>query len=103
MDVDGFVVDGQSWSEELAIELAMVAGIEALTEKHWAVIRTLRDNYVPGEPDWLPQVRGVCRSLGMPNNCVTEMFGDPLVAWRIAGLPKPAADLQGYVPSTSLG
>lgn len=60
MDVDGFVVDGDSWSEQLAIELATAAGIGKMSDGHWAEVRALRKNGMPGDPDWLPLVRGVC-------------------------------------------
>lgn len=103
LDVDGYLLAGEDWNEDVAFELATASGINRLTEQHWAVVRALREGYVPGEPAVYPQVRDLCSSLGMAENCVTELFGDPAVAWRIAGLPKPATDNSAFMPSSDIG
>lgn len=102
VDVDGFLVDGETWTEELGFELAAVSGISKMTDEHWAVVNRLRQGYEAGDPDLLPQIRNVCTSLAMQEDCVSRLFGDPLVAWRIAGLPKPAIDLNAFAPTSEL-
>jgi tRNA 2-thiouridine synthesizing protein E len=101
-DVDGFLIEGDAWSEAVAFELASAAGIRQLSDQHWQVIRTLRDSYVSGEVDLFPRVPGICASLGLSGDCITDLFGDPAVAWRVAGLPKPGVDLSVYMPGSEL-
>lgn len=102
VDVDGFVQDWEVWSEELALELAAMAGVKRFTDEHWAIIKALRAGYKAGDPDFLPQNRGVCASTDMQEDCVSRLFGDPLVAWRIVGLPKPAGDMQAFAPISDM-
>lgn len=45
LDEDGFLVDFESWSEELAEILAREEGLTELTELHWRVVRFLRNYY----------------------------------------------------------
>lgn len=101
-DTEGFLTEPAQWSDEVAFELASRAGIAHLTADHWAVIRQLRNDYHAGEPDRFPQVRAICSQLQLPDDCVSRLFGDPAVAWRIAGLPKPATDLSAFMPSSEL-
>lgn len=101
-DVDGYLLEGNAWSEAIAFELASAAGIRTLSDDHWRVIKALRADFMSGEPDLFPQVPGICASLGMRGDCITDLFGDPAVAWRIAGLPKSAVDMAAYMPGSKL-
>ena len=101
-DVDGFVTSPDGWSEEVAIELATAAGIESLTPEHWQVIGALRSAFHEGDPDLFPRLGGICESLGFEQECISKLFDDPLNAWQIAGLPKPANDLSAHMPSSKL-
>jgi len=87
---DDYPAEGAAWTEAIASELASAAGIGELTDAHWRVINALRDNYANGEPDLFLQVPGICAALGMSDDCLTDLFGDPVDAWRVAGLPKSA-------------
>jgi len=40
---DGYLVDSSKWNEEIAKEIAKEEGIE-LTDKHFAVLKFIRDN-----------------------------------------------------------
>ncbi len=42
---NGYLVDTNDWSEELAQYLAEQEGIGELTERHWDIINYLRDEY----------------------------------------------------------
>ncbi len=42
---NGYLVDTNDWSEELARYLAEQEGIGELTERHWDIINYLRDEY----------------------------------------------------------
>jgi len=101
-DVDGFLREGADWNEEVAFELASAEGIATLTPKHWEVIRAIRDGYSTGQPDWFPRLATIGEQVGERENCIAALFGDALIAWRIAGLPKPAVDLDAHMPGSRL-
>ena len=102
MDVDGFLLEGQHWDEDVAFEVAAAAGIEPLTDRHWAVIQALRESFIAGEPDLFPRMPHICAAIGLDEGCVSDLFGDPLIAWQIAGLPKSGIDMSAYMPSSHL-
>lgn len=99
-DVDGYLLDANEWSRELALELATDAGLKELTDEHWRIVMLLRERYVEGDPDMFPQVRHLCAELGMSDDCISRHFGDPIVAWRVAGLPKAGIDMSAYIPDS---
>lgn len=101
-DVDGYLLDGSAWSEAVAFELAAASGIERLSERHWAIIRALREGYAAGDPDLFPRISGICKSLGFGERCISELFGDPVIAWKVAGLPKPAIEPSAHMPTSEL-
>lgn len=41
---EGFLTLPDQWDEELAVELARIAGIETLTPEHWKAIRFVRED-----------------------------------------------------------
>lgn len=43
-DEEGYLVDPESWTPEIAGQIAGEEGIE-LGQEHWAVIRFIRDHY----------------------------------------------------------
>ncbi|MGB0722789.1 MAG: TusE/DsrC/DsvC family sulfur relay protein [Gammaproteobacteria bacterium] len=100
LDADGFLVDPTEWSQNVAFELASSAGIRSLSPNHWAVIESLRERYQAGDPDLLPRVDTLCARLGLGTHCVSDLFGDPKVAWQIAGLPKAGIDMSAYMPTS---
>jgi TusE/DsrC/DsvC family sulfur relay protein len=102
IDTDGYLLDAAEWSVELATELAEAAGIETLSPNHWKIIRALREQYIPGDPEMFPEIRHFCARVGLDKGCVTRLFGDPLIAWQIAGLPKSGIDMSAYMPSSHL-
>lgn len=100
LDTDGFLLNADEWSENVAFELASSAGIRTLTDEHWSVITQLRAEFRAGDPNLFPQIRHICAATEMHSDCVTELFGDPKIAWQIAGLPKAATDMNAYAPSS---
>ena len=44
-DGDGFLIHPETWTKDVADEIAKADGIENLTEQHWAVIKVIRQNY----------------------------------------------------------
>ncbi|WP_028307537.1 TusE/DsrC/DsvC family sulfur relay protein [Desulfitibacter alkalitolerans] len=89
LDEDGFMVDPDQWNEEIAVVLAKAEEVEELTEKHWELIRYLRNYYA--EFGIAPMVRKLTKETGLKLNQVYELFptGPAKGACKVAGLPKP--------------
>ncbi|PKW26002.1 TusE/DsrC/DsvC family sulfur relay protein [Phycicoccus duodecadis] len=85
---EGFLTDPQQWSEDLAPELARLAGL-SLTEDHWRLIRFLREDHAArGET---PTLRRVATATGTPVKELFALFpGKPAKKMAyVSGLPKP--------------
>lgn len=95
LDEDGLITDFSFWTEELAHELAQEEGIGALGERHWAVIRALRNEYARMQA--VSSIRNVCHQAGIDRSAVNELFGYCLVGWRVAGLPNPGEEAKSYL------
>lgn len=89
MDGDGFMLEPNLWTKELADVIAKEDGIENLTEDHWKVINIIRQNYE--EKGLAPMVRVICKESGLKLKQIYELFplGPARGACRVAGLPKP--------------
>lgn len=93
-DPEGYLMDPNDWSEEVAREIATREGID-LTEEHWEVLRFMR-NYLD-EHRIAPDVRHVMKHLtqvhGAGRNRVFELFpyGYVQQACKIAGMIRPRA------------
>ncbi|MFC3285262.1 TusE/DsrC/DsvC family sulfur relay protein [Litchfieldella rifensis] len=96
LDPEGYLVDLDDWSPEVAQALAAEEGRE-LTDEHWEVITVLRDFYAHFEtaPAMRPLVKAVGQALGPDKGKslhLLRLFPDSpaKVGARLAGLPKPA-------------
>jgi TusE/DsrC/DsvC family sulfur relay protein len=89
LDDEGFLVDPSRWTEAMVVPLARRAGIEALTERHWLVIRFMRAEYEA--KGYGPSVRGLAKASGISIKELYELFprGPAKTAAMIAGIPKP--------------
>ena len=94
-DNDGFLVNLEDWSPEVANDIAMKEGI-ALSEAHWEVLNALRNFY--HEFDLSPAMRPLTRYLkaNLGPDKATSIYlltlfpGSPAkIAAKIAGLPRP--------------
>ncbi|WP_280545805.1 MULTISPECIES: TusE/DsrC/DsvC family sulfur relay protein [unclassified Halomonas] len=95
LDPEGYLVDMNDWSPEVAEALAQEEGIE-LTPEQWEILQVLRDFYARYEmaPAMRPLVKAVGRALGPEKGRSIHLMrlfpGSPAkVAARLAGLPKP--------------
>lgn len=95
LDREGFVRDPDLWDRDLAEDLAAELGLEPLHESHWAVIEYLRDHYKAHGT--LPWEGNLCRDLDLVEHCVHRLFGGPLTAWKVAGLPDPGEEARAYM------
>jgi len=90
VDADGFLVHPEQWREQMAEEIARENGIEQLTERHWQVIRFMRDTYL--QTGSAPSIRTVGKASGVPVKELYELFpkGPAKLAAKIGGIPKPS-------------
>ena len=89
VDGDGFLQNPEIWDEEVARLFAEHDGTGALNEKHWAVIKLIREHWE--KTDMAPMVRKICQETGLRLREIYELFpmGPAKGACKIAGLPKP--------------
>ncbi len=93
VDVDvndeGFFEQPDQWTEDMAVDLAHEQGIDELTDRHWQVIRFMREEYF--EKGTGPTVRVLGKTSGVPVKELYQLFpkGPAKVAAKIAGIPKP--------------
>lgn len=88
-DAQGFLLDREAWTPELAGQLAAASGI-TLTDAHWQVLGWIREEYARTGAS--PNVRRVAQGADVPIRTLYELFpkGPGKTAARIAGVPKPA-------------
>ncbi len=86
---EGFLVNPDDWTEEMAPEIAKEEGIEELTDMHWKVIRFMREDFK--ERGQIPTIRRIKNVGGVPTAELYKLFpgGPAKKAARIAGLGKP--------------
>ena len=89
VDDEGFLTDPSEWTPEMAAELAKEEGIDALTDRHWAVINFCRKDY--GEKGETPGLRRISKESGVDTKELYALFpkGPAKKVARIAGLGKP--------------
>ncbi|RMF27558.1 MAG: TusE/DsrC/DsvC family sulfur relay protein [Chloroflexi bacterium] len=88
-DDEGFMVNPDDWTPEIAKALAREEGIEELTDRHWKVIEFCRADFkARGEP---PTLRRITKAGGIPTKELFKLFpkGPAKKVARIAGLGKP--------------
>src|SRR5574337_325694 len=87
VDEDGCLVHFEDWDEKVARALAKRAGVGELNPERLQMLRFIRDYFKTY--DFFPIVGSICKNIHEPKNCVHEKFMNPLIAWKIAGLPHP--------------
>lgn len=94
LDPEGYLADITCWTEKIACALAEKEGVSQecpLGKERMDILKFIRDYYQKFEA--FPIVRAVCKNVGQSKECQYEQFPDPLVAWKIAGLPKPTPEV----------
>jgi tRNA 2-thiouridine synthesizing protein E len=89
VDAEGFLTSPGQWSEEIAETIAVQNGIPELTERHWLVVRFMRDRYLATGA--APSIRSLGKESGVPIKELYELFpkGPAKLAAKIGGIPKP--------------
>ena len=86
---EGFLTDPSQWNEEIAAEIARENGIDELTDRHWIVVRFMRDQFF--EKGTGPTVRVLGKTSGVSVKELYQLFpkGPAKIAAKVAGIPKP--------------
>lgn len=89
VDAEGFLTDAGQWNETIASAIALENGIPQLTDRHWLVVRFMRERYLA--TGTAPSIRALGKESGVPIKELYELFpkGPAKLAARIAGVPKP--------------
>jgi TusE/DsrC/DsvC family sulfur relay protein len=88
VDAEGFLTDPEQWNEQIAEAIAAENGIE-LTERHWLVVRFMRERYLATGN--APSIRSLGKESGVPVKELYQLFpkGPAKLAAKIGGIPKP--------------
>jgi dissimilatory sulfite reductase related protein len=89
VDAEGFLTNHEQWNETIAEAIARDNGIPELTERHWLVVRFMRDRYL--STGSAPSIRSLGKESGVPVKELYELFpkGPAKLAAKIGGIPKP--------------
>jgi tRNA 2-thiouridine synthesizing protein E len=89
VDAEGFLTDPAQWTEELAERIAAENGIPELGDRHWLVVRFMRDRYLA--TGTAPSIRALGKESGVPVKELYQLFpkGPAKLAAKIGGIPKP--------------
>jgi tRNA 2-thiouridine synthesizing protein E len=89
VDPEGFLTDPAQWNEQIAEEIADANGIPELTERHWLVVRFMRERYLA--TGTAPSIRALGKESGVPVKELYQLFpkGPAKLAAKIGGIPKP--------------
>ena len=89
LDAEGFLIRPSQWTEAIAAAIATENGIPSLSERHWRVIRFMRDRYLATGS--APSIRTLGKESGVPVKELYQLFpkGPAKLAAKIGGIPKP--------------
>jgi tRNA 2-thiouridine synthesizing protein E len=89
VDAEGFLVDPEQWNESIAEAIARDNGIAELTDRHWLVVRFMRERYLA--TGTAPSIRSLGKESGVPIKELYQLFpkGPAKLAAKIGGIPKP--------------
>lgn len=87
-DDEGYLVNFDDWNDKVACAIADREGVSKtcpLTKEKIEIIKFMREYYKKFNAFPIP--RAVCKNVHQPKQCTYEEFPDPIIAWKIAGLP----------------
>ena len=89
VDAEGFLTHPEQWNEQIAQAIAADNGVAELTDRHWLVVRFMRDRYL--QTGNAPSIRALGKESGVPVKELYELFpkGPAKLAAKIGGIPKP--------------
>ena len=88
-DAEGFLQKPEQWTPDIGEEIAREVGVGALSERHWTVIRFMRDRFLT--TGQAPSIRTLGKESGVPVKELYQLFpkGPAKLAAKIGGIPKP--------------
>ena len=88
VDAEGFLTDPEQWNEQIAEAIATENGIPELTDRHWLVVRFMRERYLASGT---ASIRSLGKESGVPIKELYQLFpkGPAKLAAKIGGIPKP--------------
>ena len=89
VDTEGFLTDPGQWNETIATAIAAENAIPELTDRHWLVVRFMRERYLA--TGTAPSIRALGKESGVPIKELYQLFpkGPAKLAAKIGGIPKP--------------
>jgi tRNA 2-thiouridine synthesizing protein E len=89
VDAEGFLIDPAQWNDTIAEAIARDNGVGELTERHWLVVRFMRERYLA--TGTAPSIRSLGKESGVPIKELYQLFpkGPAKLAAKIGGIPKP--------------
>jgi dissimilatory sulfite reductase related protein len=89
VDAEGFLTNPDQWNETIASAIARESGIPELTDRHWLVVRFMRERYLATGA--APTIRSLGKESGVPVKELYQLFpkGPAKLAAKIGGIPKP--------------
>jgi len=89
VDAEGFLQKPAQWTQDIAGEIARENGVPTLTERHWQVVRYMRDRYLTTGS--APSIRTLGKESGVDIKELYRLFpkGPAKLAAKIGGIPKP--------------
>jgi dissimilatory sulfite reductase related protein len=89
VDGEGFLTHPEQWDESVGEAIAQAAGIAPLTERHWQVVKFMRDRFLTTGS--APSIRTLGKESGVPIKELYQLFpkGPAKLAAKIGGIPKP--------------
>ena len=89
VDAEGFLKHPEKWDESIGEAIAKEAGIAPLTERHWQVVKFMRDRFLTTGS--APSIRTLGKESGLPIKELYLLFpkGPAKLAAKIGGIPKP--------------
>jgi tRNA 2-thiouridine synthesizing protein E len=89
VDTEGFLTNSEQWNEQIAEAIAKDNGIAELTDRHWLVVRFMRDRFLTTGS--APSIRSLGKESGVPVKELYQLFpkGPAKLAAKIGGIPKP--------------
>jgi TusE/DsrC/DsvC family sulfur relay protein len=89
VDPEGFLTDPEQWNDQIARAIAAENGVPALSDRHWLVVRFMRERYLA--TGTAPSIRSLGKESGVPIKELYQLFpkGPAKLAAKIGGIPKP--------------
>ncbi|WP_353684655.1 TusE/DsrC/DsvC family sulfur relay protein [Thermodesulfovibrio sp. 3907-1M] len=94
-DEEGYLKNINDWNEKVAQAIALREGLGILSKDQLEIVKFINEYYK--KYNYFPVLNAVCKNVNQPKDCIAEKLIDPLLAWKIAGLPKPDDTLVNIV------